>query len=110
MRVLKRLNRCLIKNNMAIGKCLRCNSIEKMTEDHVIPQWFQKQLPNFGIAKPIENAVELVCEKCNMTKGGKIDFSYKPVREVMKKIIDTWIIEYCKHEVYSLPTTNISEL
>ncbi len=50
---------------MAIGKCLRCDAIGKVTEDHVIPQWFKKQLPNFGINK-IENELADINKKIKL--------------------------------------------
>lgn len=88
---------------MAIGKCLRCDKIAKMTEDHVIPQWFEKQIGNFGILKkdlpPMEK--EMVCEECNGTKGGKFDFSFKACRDVMKPIITKLVADIRKHEEFN---------
>lgn len=88
--------------NMAIGKCLRCDKIGKVTEDHIIPQWFLKQLVNFGVKEnPIDNT-EMVCESCNGTKGGKFDFSFKACRDVMKPIIRNFVIEIRKHEQFDI--------
>lgn len=86
---------------MSIGKCLRCDKIGKVTEDHVIPQWFLKISPQFGIPKPIIET-EIVCEKCNSVKGGNFDFSFKACREVMKPIINKWVEEIRKHEEFNL--------
>lgn len=87
---------------MAKRKCLRCDVIETLTEDHVIPQWFKKQLPNFGVKiDKFENEVELVCQKCNTTKGGKIDFSFKCVREVMKLLIIDFVAQIRKYEEFN---------
>lgn len=66
---------------MAIGKCLKCDSVTDMTEDHVIPQWFNKALLNFNLVKLQSSITELVCKKCNSNKGGKIDFSDESVSE-----------------------------
>jgi 5-methylcytosine-specific restriction endonuclease McrA len=46
------------------GKCVRCSSREKLEFDHIIP-----------ISKGGSNTarnIELLCEKCNRTKGDKI--------------------------------------
>lgn len=90
---------------MAIGKCLRCDAIGKVTEDHVVPQWLKKVLPNLGISIkewPEGNNTEIVCEKCNSTKGGNIDFSFIQCRELLKKVIVKWTEEIRKHEEFNL--------
>lgn len=90
---------------MAIGKCLRCDAIGKVTEDHVVPQWFKKILPQFTIEKiPLKlvDEIEMVCEKCNSTKGGKFDFSFKACREVMKPIVSHFVSEIRKHEEFKV--------
>lgn len=88
---------------MAIGKCLRCDKIAKMTEDHVVPQWFTKVLPNFGVKEVPKTAeTEMVCEQCNSTKGGKFDFSFKACREMMKPIIKHFTEEIRKHEEFNV--------
>ena len=88
---------------MAIGKCLRCDDITKLTEDHVVPKWFIKALPNFGlIGKEIPNLEnELVCAKCNGTKGGKFDYAYPAVRDAMKPIISKWVKAIREHEEFN---------
>lgn len=87
---------------MAIGKCLRCDSVGKITEDHVVPQWFLKVLPNFQIKElPLKPETEMVCEPCNGTKGGKFDFSFKACREIMKPVIKNMVEEIRKHEEYT---------
>lgn len=89
---------------MARGKCLRCDKIGRMTEDHVVPQWLVKYLPYFGVSKkelpPLDT--EMVCEDCNHTKGGKVDFSYPLVRAVMKPIITKWVAQIRQYEEFHL--------
>lgn len=87
---------------MAIGKCLRCDRIAKMTEDHVVPLWFQKILPAFNIKDLPNQDTELVCEPCNSTKGGRIDFSFSAVRSVMRPIITHFVTEFRKYEEFPL--------
>lgn len=86
---------------MPIGKCLRCDAIGPVTEDHVIPDWFVKRLGNFGVKAPKENEIHMVCPKCNSNKGGKIDFSHNMSRELVKEIIKNWVVEIRKHEPYN---------
>lgn len=86
---------------MAIGKCLKCDAVGQMTEDHIIPKWFRKQLPNFGIKVPAQNEIQIVCQKCNSAKGGKIDFSHPTSREFIKKIVIDWTAEIRNHEQFN---------
>ncbi len=89
---------------MALGKCLRCDKIGTMTEDHVVPQWFKKILPQFGlkeIPKELTNEIEIVCQECNGTKGGRFDFSFKACRDVIKPIISYFVSEIRKHEDFN---------
>jgi len=88
---------------MAIGKCLRCDAIGKVTEDHVVPQWFLKILPQFGFTKkqvPVPET-EMVCEPCNHTKGGTFDFSFQACRAIMKPIITRWVEDIRKYEEFT---------
>jgi hypothetical protein len=87
---------------MAIGKCLRCDKTGKVTEDHVVPQWFLKILPQFQLEKvPTKPETEMVCEACNGTKGGKFDFSFLACRQMMKPIISWMVAEIRKHEEFN---------
>lgn len=86
---------------MAIGKCLKCDAVGEMTEDHIVPKWFRKTLPNFGIKIPPQHEIQIVCKKCNSDKGGKIDFSHENSREFMKKICTDWILEIRKWEQFN---------
>jgi hypothetical protein len=89
-------------NIMAIGKCLKCDVISQMTEDHIIPKWFRKMLPEFGIKIPAQNEIQMVCQKCNSTKGGKLDYSHSTTRDFMKKITTDIVVEIRKHETFNL--------
>lgn len=86
---------------MAIGKCLRCDAIGPLTEDHVVPKWFKKALPNFGIKFTINENSELVCANCNGVKGGSFDFAHITVREFVKQIVVKWVAEIRKHEEFN---------
>lgn len=86
---------------MAIGKCLRCDTITALTEDHVIPKWFKKALPNFGIKFDVKENSEYVCQPCNGTKGGTFDWKHLTVRTFMKQIVITWTQEIRKHEEFN---------
>lgn len=83
---------------MKIGKCLKCDEVGEVTEDHLVPQWFNKSLPNFGLSKLQNAVIEILCKKCNTNKGGKIDFDDARVREVMKKFAQHFVDEIRKRE------------
>lgn len=85
---------------MAIGKCLRCDKVERVTEDHVVPKWFLNIAPQFGIKNLPKTENEMVCEECNSTKGGRFDFRFKGCREVMKPIVAYFVAEIRKHEEF----------
>jgi len=88
---------------MAIGKCLKCDTVTEMTEDHVFPKWFRKLIANIGLtqATGITSGIELVCKKCNSEKGGKVNFAHENSRGIVKKIIEHWLVEIRKHETYN---------
>lgn len=86
---------------MAIGKCLKCDKIAPMTEDHVFPKWLKKCLPNFKITIKTGNDVELLCAQCNGAKGGELDYSRAATREVIKEIIKKWTEEIRKYEEFT---------
>lgn len=71
-----------------------------MTEDHVLLKWFRKALPNFGLKKPPQNNVQLLCSQCNSKKAGVIDYSDIITRDFMKQIAEGIILEVRKHEDY----------
>ncbi len=87
---------------MATGKCLKCDKIAEMTEEHIVPDWFFKRLGAFVIKNPPKaNEVTLVCKECNIEKGGNIDFSHMMSRELVKEIINIWIPEIRKHDQFN---------
>lgn len=86
---------------MALGKCLKCDTIAPMTEDHVFPKWLKKCLPSFGIKITAGNEVELLCAPCNGKKGGELDYSRHATREVVKEIIKKFTDEIRKHEDFN---------
>ena len=86
---------------MAIGKCLKCDKVAPMTEDHVFPKWLKKCLPNFKINLKVGNDVELLCAQCNGAKAGDIDYSRIATREVIKEIVRKFVEEIRKHEEFN---------
>lgn len=88
---------------MAIGKCLKCDKIGEMTQDHVFPKWLRKALPNFGI-KPVimSHEIQLLCSECNGKKGSSLDYANVATRETMKKIVAIFVAEIRKHEDFNL--------
>lgn len=87
---------------MAIGKCLKCDKVDKMTEDHVLPQWFKKTLPDFGIDPPTGSmAIHLLCQECNIKKGGKVDYSDPASREIVKQIVGKFLVAIREHEEFT---------
>lgn len=87
---------------MAIGKCLKCDKVAEMTQDHVFPKWLRKALPNFGI-KPISmsHEIQLLCSECNGKKGSSLDFSNVATREAIKKIVVTFTERIREHEEFN---------
>lgn len=86
---------------MAIGKCLKCDKVTSMTEDHVFPKWLRKALPNFGIKIPTTGEVQLICQECNSKKGGNLDYSDSITRSIMKDLVMKFIQEIRKHEEFT---------
>lgn len=72
---------------MKIGKCLKCDAIGTITEDHVIPEWYLKVMANFLIKVP-EKQIHLICQKCNSEKGGKVDYADEVTRGLAKALVD----------------------
>lgn len=88
---------------MAIGICLKCNKRDVMTEDHVLPQWFKKTLPDFGVEPPQGSLdIHLLCKECNLKKGGKVDYSDNATREIIKQIVTKFITLIRQHEEFNL--------
>lgn len=85
---------------MAIGKCLKCDEITTMTEDHVFPKWLRKALPNFGIKVPPTQEVHLICSKCNAKKGANLDYSDEMTRTIMKEIVHQFTSRIREHEEF----------
>lgn len=87
---------------MAIEKCLKCDKVAMMTEDHVFPKWLRSALPNFGIKAPTTGEIQLICQECNSKKGGNLDYSDATTRNIMKEIVVKFAIEIRKHEDFNL--------
>lgn len=87
---------------MAIGKCLKCDKVAMMTEDHVFPKWLRSALPNFGIKPPSIGEIQLICQECNSKKGGNLDYSDITTRGIMKDIVTKFTQEIRKHEEFNI--------
>ena len=85
---------------MATGKCLKCDKIAEMTTDHIIPQWFSKLLPSFGLA-PLEFNTQYVCKECNQTKGDKIQYEDPLSRDLVKQIVVKFLKCIREHEEFN---------
>ena len=86
---------------MALGKCLKCDKVAPMTEDHVFPKWLRKALPNFGIKIDSTGDVQLICKECNGAKGGNLDYSDWATRTAIKNIVVKFVTEVRKHEEFN---------
>ena len=71
---------------MKIGKCLKCDAVGEVTEDHVIPDWFMKVMANFGVKTP-EKQLQIICKKCNLLKAGKVDYKDETTRKMAQELI-----------------------
>lgn len=73
-------------------KCEKCGSQENLTRDHIIPEWFRIKARCFGFrihtgksSLPNFRKYQTLCKKCNLNKGGKIDWSNEVVRDYLRK-------------------------
>lgn len=76
--------------------CLKCGSDKDLTRDHVIPDWFRSKVHNFGFrihtgksTFPNYKKYQTLCSKCNLKKGGKIDWSDEVVCEYFKRVAES---------------------
>jgi len=69
--------------------CPRCNKfVERLTKDHIIPKWFARRFPLLvGGKMNKERKKQMMCQPCNLKKGGRIDFTDEYSREYVSKII-----------------------
>jgi len=72
-------------------KCVRCNSTDNLTKDHIIPKWAYKRTRELGInfKKNVgKKNIQTMCSKCNNKKSGDIDCSTKISRDFWTKVRD----------------------
>jgi 5-methylcytosine-specific restriction endonuclease McrA len=82
-----------IKSYLDRNNCVRCNSHDQLTIDHIIPVSFLLQ--NFGATKEetfdFDN-FQSMCRKCNTLKGGRFDLSNPKTKPLLIKYAE----KYCK--------------
>lgn len=69
--------------------CRRCESIEKLTLDHIVPAFFIGQM--FGLVRnetydDLEN-LEILCRRCNAFKANRLDFLNPKTKPLLIKYI-----------------------
>lgn len=69
-------------------ECLKCQSKENITLDHIIPVDIAKQ---FGIEEErsyMPENYQPLCKRCNMFKGNRLDFANKKTKEILIKLLE----------------------
>lgn len=67
--------------------CVKCGATDNLTKDHIIPKWIYKRSHFFHFGKNLgrEN-IQLLCQSCNLKKGGMIDCSTEIGREFWEHV------------------------
>ena len=76
--------------------CPECGVEEKLTIEHLIPQWIERLTINYGFSNSqvLQNAglrydqlICKLCQRCNVMKGGKINYHNPLVRRYLTAFI-----------------------
>lgn len=63
-------------------KCPKCRKyVARLTRDHIIPQAFKKVTSLVGLKFDFdaENNIQMICAKCNVRKGHRLDMRALPI-------------------------------
>ena len=70
------------------GKCVKCDRIENLTLDHIIPQAI---LTTFGVdieREVIEGNYQLLCKLCNTFKASRLDFANPKTKKLLLELLE----------------------
>lgn len=83
---------------MKRGRCLRCLTEDvELTNDHIVPKWLVKTVVKFGISmkgfshnntRPPITLKEKMCKKCNLEKGGNIEYNNPVVLTFVRDFLE----------------------
>ena len=76
----------LIQNG---GVCEKCTAAINLTLDHIVPQVL---LYNLGFNNEVffdDDNLQLLCKRCNLFKGARLDFTNPRTKPLLQKYIDT---------------------
>ncbi len=79
--------------------CVKCGATENLTKDHVVPQWFTGSVIKYFGFRIKSGSMrrrygfeltrfETLCQKCNLKKGGKIEYNNPVVRAYLSMFIE----------------------
>jgi hypothetical protein len=69
------------------GICPRCKTKWKLTLDHIVPQYILDSLGLQSRKIFISDNLELMCERCNSTKGHHIETTNPKALYILKELI-----------------------
>lgn len=71
-----------------ITSCPKCGRTDKLTLDHIVPQYI---LACFGIDSEhdlIEDNFTILCKPCNMFKSNRLDFSIPETKKILLRLLE----------------------
>ena len=95
-KVIKKKGRRYIENAYEIvsardgAKCRRCDKTEHLTLDHIVPVWLISQLTGLMRSQCYDDTenLEILCRRCNLFKGGRLDFLNPKTKPLLLKYFD----------------------
>lgn len=71
-------------------ECRRCHKKEHLTLDHIIPVWLVSQMLGLVRAELYDDYenLEILCRRCNLFKGGRLDFINPKTKPLLQKYLD----------------------
>lgn len=70
--------------------CRRCGKTDTLTLDHVVPVWLIGQMLGLLRSQCYDDHenLEILCRRCNVFKGGRLDFLNPKTKPLLQKYVD----------------------